>query len=59
MPSAAIKTHVMSGEWVPPPPELIIYTGDSGSVKRRFTSRQVKRNTTRRTTTKRNQPGCC
>lgn len=59
MPSAAVKHNVMAGWGPPAPPELIIYTGDSGSVKRRFTSRQVKRNTTRRATTKRNQPGCC
>lgn len=59
MPSAAIKHNVMSGWGPPASPEPIVYTGDSGSVKKRFTSRQVKRNTTRRTTTKRSDSGCC
>lgn len=57
MPTAVIISLATGGP--PAPPEVIVYTGDSGSVKIRNTTREVKRNSTRRTTTRRKTKGCC
>lgn len=57
MPTAVIISLATGGP--PAPPEVIVYTGDSGSVKIRNTTREIKRNSTRRTTTKRKTKGCC
>ena len=59
MPTAVIISLATGGP--PAPPVVTVYTGDSGSVIvrnttrdiKRETTRMVKRNTTRRTTTRR------
>jgi hypothetical protein len=57
MPTAAIISLATGGP--PAPPEVIVYTGLSGSDKLRNTTRAIKRNSTRLTTTRRKTKGCC